>query len=46
VDGKPDHKVDNQAFIDHLEQVIRDRAAKLEEQRSRESESLILKTSA
>ena len=28
--GEPDHKVSNQDFIDHLEQVIRQRAAELE----------------
>ncbi len=43
VDGKPDHKISNEAFIDHLEQVIRDKAARLEEQRARESENIILK---
>lgn len=28
--GEPDHKISNQDFIDHLEQVIRQRAAELE----------------
>jgi len=46
VDGKPDHKVSNQDFLDHLEQVIRDKAAQLEEQRAADKEKLILKTSA
>ena len=36
VDGEPDHKVSNENFVDHLEQVIRERAAKLE--RAREIE--------
>ncbi len=43
VDGKPDHKISNEAFIDHLEQLIRDKAAKLEEQRALESDNIILK---
>ena len=46
VDGEPDHKVGNQDFIDHLEQVIRDKAARLEQQRAEDAENLILKTSA
>jgi (E)-4-hydroxy-3-methylbut-2-enyl-diphosphate synthase len=46
VDGEPDHKVSNEAFIDHLEQVIRDKAQQLEEQRAAEDEKIILKTSA
>ena len=36
VDGSPDHKVSNTNFVDHLEQVIRERAAKLEEDRALE----------
>lgn len=36
VDGEPDHKISNEDFVDHLEQVIRQRAANLE--RSRELE--------
>ena len=46
VDGEPDHKISNDAFIDHLEEVIRDKAAKLEQQRAEEAEKLILKTPA
>ena len=46
VDGEPDHKISNEAFIDHLEQVIRDKAALLEEQRATDEEDIILKTSA
>ncbi|TGD73930.1 flavodoxin-dependent (E)-4-hydroxy-3-methylbut-2-enyl-diphosphate synthase [Mangrovimicrobium sediminis] len=46
VAGKPDHKVSNQDFVDHLEQVIRERAAQLEEERARQSDNLILKTPA
>ncbi len=46
VDGEPDHKISNEAFIDHLEEVIRDKATKLEQQRAEEAEKLILKTPA
>ena len=46
VDGEPDHKISNEAFIDHLEQVIREKAAVLEEQRTTDEEDIILKTSA
>lgn len=46
VDGEPDHKIGNDEFIDHLEQVIRDKAARLEQQRVKDAEDLILKTSA
>ena len=46
VDGEPDHKISNEEFIDHLEEVIRDKAAKLEQQRAEDAEKLILKTSA
>lgn len=45
IDGEPDHKVSNEAFIDHLEQVIRDKAAQLEKQRAADEEDIILKTS-
>ena len=34
VAGEPDHKVSNTDFIDHLEQVIRQRAAVLEQQQA------------
>jgi (E)-4-hydroxy-3-methylbut-2-enyl-diphosphate synthase len=30
IDGEPHHKVSNEDFVDHLEQVIRDRAAAIE----------------
>ena len=42
VDGEPDHKISNEDFIDHLETVIRDKAAQLERQRADEAEKLIL----
>lgn len=32
VDGEPDHKISNENFVDHLEKVIRERAANLERQ--------------
>jgi (E)-4-hydroxy-3-methylbut-2-enyl-diphosphate synthase len=44
VDGEPDHKVSNADFIDHLEQVIRERAAKIEAERARQEEEVILKS--
>jgi (E)-4-hydroxy-3-methylbut-2-enyl-diphosphate synthase len=46
VNGEPDHKVSNEAFIDHLEQVIRQRAAELERERAAAEEKLILKSPA
>ncbi|MDH4040314.1 MAG: flavodoxin-dependent (E)-4-hydroxy-3-methylbut-2-enyl-diphosphate synthase [Gammaproteobacteria bacterium] len=45
VAGEPDHKVSNTDFIDHLEQVIRQRAAVLERQQAELDEKLILKSS-
>jgi (E)-4-hydroxy-3-methylbut-2-enyl-diphosphate synthase len=39
VDGNPDHKVSNTNFVDHLEQVIRERAAKLELERALEEDT-------
>jgi (E)-4-hydroxy-3-methylbut-2-enyl-diphosphate synthase len=39
VDGQPDHKVSNENFVDHLEKVIRERAAKLELQNKLEDSS-------
>ena len=42
VAGEPDHKVSNTDFIDHLEQVIRQRAAVLERQQAELDEKLIL----
>ncbi len=46
VDGEPDHKVGNTDFVDHLEQVIRERAAGLERERASAEENLILKSSS
>jgi (E)-4-hydroxy-3-methylbut-2-enyl-diphosphate synthase len=43
IGGEPDHKVSNEDFVEHLEQVIRQRAADLEEQRAADSENLIYK---
>ena len=45
VAGEPDHKVSNTDFIDHLEQVIRQRAVVLEQQAAARDENLILKSS-
>ncbi|TCO78445.1 flavodoxin-dependent (E)-4-hydroxy-3-methylbut-2-enyl-diphosphate synthase [Chromatocurvus halotolerans] len=44
VDGEPDHKITNADFLDHLEQVIRERAARIERE-GNDPENLILKTS-
>ena len=44
VAGEPDHKVSNEDFVDHLEQVIRQRAAHLEEQRAAQQEKLIARS--
>jgi (E)-4-hydroxy-3-methylbut-2-enyl-diphosphate synthase len=41
--GEPDHKVSNQDFIDHLEEVIRLRAQQLEDQRAAAEKYLIVK---
>jgi (E)-4-hydroxy-3-methylbut-2-enyl-diphosphate synthase len=43
VDGEPDHKVSNDNFIDHLESVIRQRAARLEEAELSQANDLIYK---
>jgi len=43
VDGEPDHKVSNENFIDHLESVIRQRAARLEEAELSQANDLIYK---
>ncbi|EAQ99489.1 flavodoxin-dependent (E)-4-hydroxy-3-methylbut-2-enyl-diphosphate synthase [Congregibacter litoralis] len=45
VDGEPDHKVSNSEFVDHLESVIRERAAKLEVERA-EAEAKLIASSA
>ena len=41
VAGEPDHKVSNVDFVDHLESVIRERAARLERERAAQDERLI-----
>ncbi len=43
--GEPDHKVSNEGFIDHLESVIRQRAAALESQQAAQDDNLIHKSS-
>jgi (E)-4-hydroxy-3-methylbut-2-enyl-diphosphate synthase len=43
VAGEPDHKVSNVDFVDHLETVIRERAALLEEQRATAEKNVIAK---
>jgi (E)-4-hydroxy-3-methylbut-2-enyl-diphosphate synthase len=45
IDGEPDHKISNQDFIDHLEAVIRERAAQLERERAAADEQLIARAS-
>ncbi len=45
VDGEPHHKVSNEGFIDHLEEVIRKRATELEQARIELEEKLIAKSS-
>jgi (E)-4-hydroxy-3-methylbut-2-enyl-diphosphate synthase len=44
VDGEPDHKVSNRDFVDHLESVIRERAAKLEVERAEAEAALIARS--
>ena len=44
ISGEPDHKVSNTDFVDHLEQVIRQRAQDLEIERARQDENLIHKS--
>ncbi len=46
VNGEPDHKVSNRDFVDHLEQVIRQRALQLEQERAAEDARLILRSPA
>lgn len=41
--GEPDHKVSNENFVDHLEQVIRERAEKLERSRLQQEKDIIHK---
>ena len=45
VDGEPHHKVSNENFVDHLEEVIRARATDLEKRRLVQEEQLIAKSS-
>ncbi len=45
VDGEPHHKISNEDFIDHLEEVIRKRATDLEQARAALEEQLIAKSS-
>lgn len=45
VDGEPHHKISNENFIDHLEEVIRKRASDLEQARAALEEQLIAKSS-
>jgi len=42
--GEADHKVSNQDFVDHLESVIRDRAARLAAERADAEEQIILRS--
>ena len=44
LDGEPNHKVSNQDFVDHLETVIRDRAAQLASERAAAEEQIILRS--
>ena len=44
VDGEPDHKISNADFIDHLEDVIRNRAMQLEQARKKQEEQLIARS--
>ncbi len=44
--GEPDHKVSNEGFIDHLEQVIRERAQKIEQERAVADENTIARSSS
>jgi (E)-4-hydroxy-3-methylbut-2-enyl-diphosphate synthase len=45
VDGEPHHKISNEDFIDHLEEVIRKRATDLEQARAALEEQLIASSS-
>ncbi|MFK7977306.1 MAG: flavodoxin-dependent (E)-4-hydroxy-3-methylbut-2-enyl-diphosphate synthase [Halioglobus sp.] len=44
--GEPDHKVSNEDFIDHLEQVIRKKASELESERAEQAAQLIAKSTS
>ena len=43
LDGKPNHKVSNEEFVDHLENVIRQKASALAEARAQTESALIVK---
>ncbi len=45
VDGEPHHKISNEDFVDHLEEVIRARATDLEKLRVAQEEQLIARSS-
>jgi (E)-4-hydroxy-3-methylbut-2-enyl-diphosphate synthase len=45
VDGEPNHKISNEDFVDHLEEVIRKRATDLEQVRITQEEQLIARSS-
>ena len=44
IDGEPNHKISNEDFVDHLEEVIRQRASDLERSRAELEEQLIAKS--
>lgn len=44
VDGEPDHKISNEDFVDHLESVIREKAARLEAARAEADARLIARS--
>ena len=46
IDGEPSHKISNGDFIDHLEEVIRKRAADLERVRAEKDKNLITRSSS
>jgi (E)-4-hydroxy-3-methylbut-2-enyl-diphosphate synthase len=45
LDGKPNHKVSNEAFVDHLENVIRQKATALAEAQAQAASAVIIKAS-
>lgn len=45
ISGEPDHKVSNADFVDHLEQVIRERASALEQSRIEQDADIISRSS-
>lgn len=44
VNGEPDHKISNEEFVDHLETVIRERAARLDAERAKADASVIARS--